>query len=88
MAVSKTDLAPGDENPRMPDAPKDGYGFVCDGDGPFRPCGFASSGWPSRSLSDARWRQHKAEHDELIPTPSLNEFRLEHGLGPDGKPQG
>jgi hypothetical protein len=73
MTVQKRDLAPGDPNPRIPDAPTDGYGFECE-------CGFASSGWPQRKHANARWQQHKDEHEGNGVTQSLDDFRREHGL--------
>lgn len=41
---------------------------------------FISSGWPSKKVAQARGAQHFAEHKGEAVTPSLDEFRAEHGL--------
>jgi hypothetical protein len=41
---------------------------------------FFSSGWPDKKTAAARGAQHFDEHKGLAVTPSLDEFRAEHGL--------
>ena len=51
---------------------------------------FHSDEWPTKKLAMARGRQHYTEHAfPDRPTPSLEEFRAEHGLvvDDDGKAQ-
>jgi hypothetical protein len=61
------------------------YRFACPGVA-GSPCGdaergpFTSSGWPAREIAAARGRQHFDEHKGIAITPSLDEFRAEHGL--------
>lgn len=48
---------------------------------PGDPCGpFTSAGWPTRKVAEARGEQHARAHSHLEPTPSLDDFRAEHGL--------
>jgi hypothetical protein len=54
-------------------------GSKCGAAGPDgRP--FYSSGWPEKKIALARGAQHFDEHRGLAVTPSLEEFRAEHGL--------
>jgi hypothetical protein len=63
----------------------DSWTFQCPGvDG--SPCGvqggppFVSSGWPTKTIAQARGKQHFDEHKGISVTASLDEFRAEHGL--------
>jgi hypothetical protein len=64
------------------------YDFVCpvnvgcgDPGGPS----FASVGWPTRELAEARGQQHFDEHRGIAVTPSLEEFRVANGLSVDAE---
>ncbi|HET7399726.1 MAG TPA: hypothetical protein VFJ94_14510 [Intrasporangium sp.] len=41
---------------------------------------FTSTGWPTKRLAQARGQQHVDDHKGIAPTPSLADFRVEHGL--------
>jgi hypothetical protein len=41
------------------------------------PCGFTSTGWPTKADRDARAAQHKAEHETGDPMPELADFTRE-----------
>jgi hypothetical protein len=45
-----------------------------------QPCGFLTSGWPTKALATERIGQHAAEHDTGEPMPELEEFRQAKGL--------
>jgi hypothetical protein len=66
-------------------AQDDSWTFQCPGV-ENSPCGepggqpFFSSGWPTKKIAQARGQQHFDEHLGLGVTPSLEEFRAEHGL--------
>lgn len=47
-------------------------------------CGFTSRQWPTKAIAKARAAQHTAEHDGGPITASLDDFRAQHGLNPDG----
>lgn len=63
----------------------DSWTFQCPGI-QGSPCGevggaaFRSSGWPTKTVAQARGTQHFAEHKGEAVTPSLDDFRAEHGL--------
>ena len=56
------------------------FDFGC----PVFKCEFTSKGWPTRAIAEARGAQHFSEHKGEGITPSLEEFRAEHGLSQDG----
>jgi hypothetical protein len=72
---------------------KDGWDFACpvtDGTcgAPGGPA-FASTGWPSRTIAEARGLEHFTEHRtgadpdaETVPMSTLEDFRGRHGLTP------
>ena len=47
--------------------------------------GFTSTGWPSAKVAKARGRQHFDEHEGNGVAQSLDDFRTEHNLTPEGK---
>lgn len=53
-------------------------GSPCGDPGTGRP--FHSSGWPTKTVAQARGTQHFAEHKGFGVMASLDEFRAEHGL--------
>lgn len=55
-------------------------GSPCGNPGTGQP--FVSSGWPTKTVAQARGTQHLDEHKGHGVTPSLEEFRAEHGLAP------
>jgi hypothetical protein len=55
-----------------------GHDFECDQDnGKGAPCGFTSTGWPTKADRDARAKQHAAEHETGKPMPELADFTRE-----------
>lgn len=51
--------------------------------GADEPCGFSSTGWPSKAVAAARGGQHYAEHRGEGLMQELNAFRREQGLAAD-----
>ena len=47
-------------------------------------CKFTSTGWPLKKIATARGEHHVAEHAHGTLMPSLDAFRAEHNLNPDG----
>lgn len=65
----------------------DGWDFTCpaaSGCGVPGGAPFTSTGWPTKKIAQARAGQHLDEHIGQGVMPSLDEFRAEHGLNPDG----
>lgn len=62
-----------------------GWDFTCPKtDGSCGPDPFKSSGWPTAEVAAARGAHHLDEHENQTEMPSLDDFRAEHGLNPDG----
>ena len=49
------------------------HGFHCQ-------CGFVSTGWPTKTVRDARKREHKDEHATGEPMSEIVDFRDQHGV--------
>ncbi len=48
------------------------------------PCGWSSTGWPTRKLAAARLADHEAEHKTGKPARELTDFRGKYVNGPAG----
>jgi hypothetical protein len=60
---------------------EDGWAGQCAG-----PCGFLTTGWPTKKLAEERIGEHENEHETGQTVSDLDTFRAKHGLiAVDGK---